>query len=210
MALHRSLVSLAAATMLAGPGSRQMSQDVVAVGTAGNNVTLTAEQLLSGVIDRTAAGATLDVLPSVDQIMAACPELSVGDSFRFMYRQLAAFATTFTMGTGMTAQGTTAIAASFVREFLVTMVSTARASIAVGSTVNANAVLRNISQESLAKLQVGQLVTGAGIQAGSTITAVNLSAGTVTISLAATATADNVAFTFNPTATVKGLWTAAI
>jgi hypothetical protein len=182
----------------------------VAVGTAGNNVQLTAEQILAGVLDRTAAAATLDVMPSVDQVLAACPELSAGDSFRFLYRQLAAFATTFTMGAGMTAVGTTSIAASFVREFLITIVSSKRTSIAIGSTTNANAVLTNIPQASLANIQVGQAVSGVGIGASAVVTAVNLSAGTVTVSVNSTATADNIAITFTPTATVKGLWTAAI
>ncbi len=209
--LGRTKLSVSTAEMNAGPGFRAITQEQLAqVGVVTNNITFTASDLLAGIIERNPTAATADLLPTVDQLVGACPELSVGDSFKFLVRMNTAFAETLTTNTGWTLAGTTAIAASSVREYLVTMGATKRSQVYAANTTNASASITGLTDAQMATLQVGQAVSGAGIPAATTLTAINLTNGTVTMSANATATGSLVSLTFSPTATCKGLWTAGI
>lgn len=188
------------------PGEIQMSQlQYVANSTAGAS-TLTAASLLAGVINRTGpGGAYADTLPTVNQLVAACPQLSEGDSFTFILRNTVAFANTITTNTGWTLGSNTAIAASLVREFLVTMTAIKPTVVVSATTTNASAVLTNLSDDAVKALAPGMLVTGTGIPAATTLIAVNANSRTATMSAAATATGNNIAVTANPTATLEGV-----
>lgn len=188
------------------PGEIQMSQlQYVANSTVGDS-TLTAASLLAGVINRTGpVGAYADTLPTVNQLVAACPQLSVGDSFTFLFRNTVAQANTITAGTGWTLGSNTSIAASLVREFLVTMTAVKPTTVVSATTTNASAILTNLSDDAVKALTPGMLVTGTNIPASTTLIAVNANSRTATMSAAATGTGNNIAVTANPTATLEGV-----
>lgn len=192
--------------MAAGPGMAAMSQlNYEANDTVGDS-TLTVSSILAGIINRSGpVGAYADTLPSVAALIAACPNLSVGDSFTFLLRNTVAQANTITAGTGWTLGSNTAIAASLVREFLVKIVSSKATAIVSATTTNASKVFSNVSQADLALLQPGMAVSGTGVGAAAVITVVNPNAGTFTVSVDSTATADNIAVTAVPTATLEGV-----
>lgn len=188
------------------PGEVQMSQLQYTANTTVGDSTLTVASILSGIVNRSGpVGAYADTLPTVAQLLAACPQLSVGDSFTFLIRNTVAQANTITAGTGWTLGSNTAIAASLVREFLVTINSNKPVVIVSATTTNGNAVLTNLSDDAVKALQPGMLVTGTGISAATTLIAVNANSRTATMSAVATATGDNIAVTANPTATLQGV-----
>ena len=188
------------------PGEIQMSQlQYVANSTVGDS-TLTAASLLAGVINRTGpVGAYADTLPTVNQLVAACPQLSERDSFTFLFRNTVAQANTITAGTGWTLGSNTSIAASLVREFLVTMTAVKPTTVVSATTTNASAILTNLSDDAVKALAPGMLVTGTNIPASTTLIAVNANSRTATMSAAATGTGNNIAVTANPTATLEGV-----
>ncbi len=162
------------------------------------------------IISRTGpVGAYADTVATASDMIAALAingqTPNPGSTHRLRILNTVAFVNTLTTNTGVTLSGTTAIAASSWRDFLVTLLNTTNASIAVGSTTNASATLSGFTQAALGLVSPGMTVTGTGIQAGSTVTGVNLTAGTVTLSLAATATAANIAITFGPTVSIAGI-----
>lgn len=171
------------------------------------NVVWPVGYLLGGWIDRSGPGAGYaDTTPSADQILAAMPELVRGDNFPLLVTSSVAFANTIVAGAGITFAGTTAVAASSTRTYLLTLLSEPkRTRVCVGSTTNANAVLTNLSDADLANIGVGMLVTGVGIGASAVVLAINLSARTVTVSVNSTATADNIAVTFTPNFEMRGI-----
>lgn len=188
------------------PGEVQMSQLQYTANTTVGDSTLTVASILSGIVNRSGpVGAYADTLPTVAQLLAACPQLSVGDSFTFLLRNTVAQANTITAGTGWTLGSNTAIAASLVREFLVTINSNKPVVIVSATTTNGNAVLTNLSDDAVKALQPGMLVTGTGISAATTLIAVNANSRTATMSANATASGDNIAVTANPTATLEGV-----
>ena len=205
--LARARVSNGANDVMDQPaGVRLFSQlGYVANATVGDS-TLTVDSIMAGVINRSGpVGAYADTLPAVSAIIAACPNLSTGDTFTFIIRNTVAQANTITIGTGWTLGSNTAIAASLVREFLCTIVSHFPPKIFTCTTTNASKVLSNISAADLKQLQPGMAVTGTGIGAAAVISVVNPNAGTVTTTVDSTATASNIAVTANPTATIEGL-----
>lgn len=189
-----------------GPGQSVMCQLQYEANTTVGASTLTVSSILAGIINRSGSVAGyIDTLPAVSSLIAAVPNLSPGDSFTFRIRNTVAFILTLAVGTGWTLGSNTAIAASLVREYLVTMVSTNPPSTFTATTTNASPILTNISAASLALLQPGMVLSGTGVAASQTIIAVNANARTVTMSANASATGDVIAITANPTATVEGV-----
>ncbi len=94
------------------------------INTAGA-VTLTAAQLLGGLILRDCNGAgRADVVPTAALMVAAVPGAVVGDSFRFIIRNTSAGATTITLtpdGAATTISGTATIAQNNQKEFLLVL-----------------------------------------------------------------------------------------
>lgn len=196
-------------------GQNVLDQTQYEVNSTVGNSTLTVSSLLAGVVQRTGptAGYT-DTLPTVDQLVAAVPTLGVGDSFEFSIRNTVAFLLTMAAGTGWslspTIGSTVNVAASSVRDYVVTINSTARSRTFSASTTNGSAVLTNVSETDAKNLQPGQLVTGTGIPANTTILGVNLDNLTVTLSANATATGNNIAVTSSPTATLDSIRVASL
>ena len=194
-----------------GPGDGVLSQDqVLAVTTAGAG-TLAAQALLSGVIDRSGPGGIYnETLETADNLMAANPQLSVGDSWRVLFRNTVAFAATLVVAEGAELSGAnTACAASNAREYLVSVLATARRQIFAGTVTNASAVITGLTQAQCQLLMPGMGVTGTNIPAATTVIGVNPTAGTVTMSANATGTA-LVGATFFPRYNIKGLSTATL
>ena len=167
--------------------------------------TLSAAHVLGGIINRTGptAGYT-DTFPSALELLQACPQLSVGDSFELIIINTVAFANTVAAGAGIVLGANTAIAASTVREYLLTVLATGFTQV-VARTVNTNPVITGLSAADAAQLTAGMGVTGTGIPGGATVIGVNASAGTVTISANATATNQFTALTFTPRIRIDGV-----
>ena len=90
--------------------------------TTAGAITLTAAQILGGLILRDPNGAArTDVLPTAALLVAAIPGAEVGTSFVFYVRNDADAAETITVdpGTGGTASGTKTVAQSNLKAFLV-------------------------------------------------------------------------------------------
>jgi len=210
--LARAMVRLNGGEMPAQGGYRPYDgRQLIAVD--GANQAIPVAALLGGIVNRTGSGgATADSLPTVDSIVAALPELSRGDSIAFSIRMPDANAITLTAGTGMTATGTINVAASNIREYLLTMTSGAsRTAVYSGSTSTVTPrVLSNLTEAQLKLLSVGMAVTGTGVGASAKIVAINLNALTITVDVDSTATADNIALTFTPQASLLGVGTRAI
>lgn len=190
MSVNRSQVDLGGNNVQAQPvGARTLSQEqIVALTTAGAG-TLTAEMLLAGILNRTGPGAGYaDTFPSADSLLLAQPELSVGDAFKFIHRNTVAFAMTATAGEGVVLGSSVDIAASLVREYLITILATGTRSIFQATTTNASAIVNGISLAAAALLRPGMGVSGTGITAGTYIIAVDQSTGVITLSANATAT----------------------
>lgn len=174
------------------------------------SITWSVNYVLAGWLDRSGPGAGYgDTTPSADQLLAALPDLVRGDSFDLLVTSSVAFANTIVAGAGITLAGTTAVAASSTREYMLTLTSEPkRTRVCVGSTTNASAVLTNLSDVDLQNIGVGMGVSGTNIPASTTILAVNLTARTVTMSANATGTGDNIAITATPQFELRGLRTA--
>ena len=86
--------------------------------------TLTAAQIASGCILRTASGgAVTDTTDTAVNIIAAMPNLEIGDSFICYYSNQNAAIMTLAGGVGVTASGTLATAASTMKVVLFTKTS---------------------------------------------------------------------------------------
>lgn len=197
------------------PGMRMMDGRSV-IANNGDAVAITVAAIIGGIVNRTGStGATADSLPTVTALLAALPDLNRGDSFEFSIRMPDANAITLTVGTGMTAVGTMNVAASNIRDYLVTLTSDNKVTtIQVGSTSTASAaekrLLRNLSPAELDNVGIGMAVTGTGVGASAKVIAINRDAQTVTVDVDSTATADNIAFTFTPQMTITALGTKPI
>lgn len=193
------------------PGFAVMSQLQYEANVTIGDSTLTASSLLAGVVNRTGpTGAYNDTLPTVAQLIAACPMLSVGDSFTFLLRNTVAFANTIVAGTGWTLGTNTAIAASLVREFLVNITSTKPTVVVSATTANGTKVLSALSDRDVKALEPGMVISGTGITAGTKIVAVNPDNNTVTTDTNSTADGTVIAITANPTATLQGVLSSTL
>jgi hypothetical protein len=192
-------------------GDGLMSMDTVASITTAGAGTLTAAALLAGVLDRTGPGGNyIDTLDTADNLMAAAPNLSPGDSFRLLYRNTVAFTQTLAVAEGAELSGSnTAMVASNAREYLIQILATGRRQVFTVASTNASAILTGLTQSQASLIQPGMGVSGTGMPAAGTVIGVNSSTGTVTLSGNATATG-TPSVTFFPRYSIKGLQTGAL
>lgn len=203
----RKIVVLGSLQNKQPPGQPGLSQLQAASITTDGNVTLTTQNLAGGLVLRTgpnAAGFT-DTLPAVDTILASVTDVEVGDSFTFLYNNTSNQTATIAAGSGITLAGTTTVATNKSREYLVTLLNTKRTTILVGTTVNADATLSGFTAAELAEVQPGMAVTGTGIGASAKVIGVQPDAGTIEVDVVSTADGTNIAITFTPQATVRGV-----
>ncbi len=194
-----------------GPGDQIMSQQrFIALSTVGAGV-ITALALLSGIINRTGpTGAYSDTLPDANTLMAATPGLGAGDTFSLRIRNTVAFAATLVAGVGVVLGSNTGIAASLVREYLITILAAGSTSVVPATTTNASAVITNLTARQVAAINPGMGVTGTGIPASTTVIGTNLTLNTVTLSANATATGDLVSLTFFPRYQIDGVLSSTL
>ena len=191
--------------------------------------TLTGALIAGGIINRTGpVGAFIDTPATASQILTALGIGSVsgqggglgdatpGATFRLMYRNTVAFAMTFQTGIeGLEYGSNLDVAASLVREYLVTLKNlTPRASISSGTT-NAGFAITFDTAQPMGSVTPGMAVTGTGIGAAAVVVGVtNNGAGTLsgaTVSVASTATAaSGVAVLFSPVVRFDGLRSATL
>src|SRR5215469_6921681 len=80
---------------------------------------LTPTQLMQGMINMNAAGATTLTLPAAAYLAAAIQGCMVGTSFQFLVRCTGAGTVTIAVGTGGTISGTNNVTTTNTREYLV-------------------------------------------------------------------------------------------
>lgn len=200
----------------AGPGDMAMDQKhLYALATVGAG-NIPPEAILAGIINRTGPTAGyIDTWPSADSILAACPVLTRGDSFEFLFINGVAFANTSAAGAGITLVNGS-VTASLIKRFMATVLADGRTNILQGVVDGTTAVISlqgigmSPSQAARAaqQLRPGMLVTGTGIPASSYIIGVNSVNGNITIN-ANTTTPGTVALTFTPNIEIRGLYQAA-
>src|SRR5574341_1206469 len=112
-----------------------LSQRSIASNAAGASTTLSASDIMQGVLNRTGPGlAFTDTWPSADEIIAAMDNPQVGDEFGLIYRNGVALAMTFAAGTGIVSGiGTLSCAASSTKLYSHTILSNKRTVIGVWS-----------------------------------------------------------------------------
>lgn len=195
-----------------GPGDMMMDmKKPYLITTVGAGV-IPAEAILSGIIRRTGpVGGYIDTLPTADQLFAACPDLDVGDSFEFLYRNEVAQALTLAApadASGILGFNTT-LAASLVRRYMITALSgPQRSGVYSASTVNASPTLTLTNVKDAKSITPGMNVSGTGITAGTYVIGVNQATGVVTLSANATATNALIGITFTPRYQIDGLYSA--
>lgn len=195
--------------------------------------TWTGAAIANGIINRTGpvAGYT-DTTDTATNILAAIAgnapvaDVAVGTTFRLIVRNTVAQALTFAAGTGVVVgTGTLDIAASLVREYILTVLSTQSLIIIQSNTTNASKVVtwvlpagrssHAIGPNGAMNVQVGASVSGTGITAGTTVAGVTEGLGGttgVTLSANATATsaAGGTALTFGPTVQIDSIRTSTL
>jgi len=178
--------------------------------TAGS-ASLTASDVMQGILNRTGPGGAFnDTWPSADQLIAAMENPQVGDEFGLLYRNGVAFAMTFVAGTGIVAgTGVLNVAASISRLYSMTVLANKRTVVGVVTTTNTTLVLTNVPKSVIQQIMPGMGVTGTGIGAAAIVLGVSEDAQTVTVSVASTATADNIAVTFFPRVRLDSLGSLA-
>lgn len=106
---------------------------------------------------------------------------------------------------GVTVLGTATIATVTWREYILRILCSAPSVIVGMTTLNASKVLTLGDLEAVKRVQVGQSAYGVGIGALAVVVAVDYNLGNVTVSVASTASAPNIAVTFTPTVTFTNL-----
>lgn len=81
--------------------------------------TLTAAQLLGGILDRAGAAGVSDTTPTAAALVAAFPGVAVGDVKEFSIRNRNTGTLTIVAGSGVTLEGTTTIATVYTRRYAI-------------------------------------------------------------------------------------------
>lgn len=209
MSVNRMQIDLGANFVRAQmPGDGVLDQTQVFPITTAGAGTLTAAAMVAGIVDRSGpAGNYNETLDTADNLMAANPQLSAGDSFEFWYRNTVAFVATLVVAEGAELVANTAVAASKVRRYLVTILANARRQVFNASTTNVSPTITGLTAAQAQTLVPGMGVSGTGISAATNVLAVNSSTGTITLTANATATG-TVPLTFFPRYNIKGISSA--
>ena len=208
----------------ASPGDTLIAGKVILALTTAGAGTLTGALLTSGVLRRTGptAGFTdttdtsTNILNALSGGFGNVANVVPGSSFDFTYINGVAFAMTMAAGLGVILGTNTGVAASAVRDYLITVLSAKPQALVGFDTTNASPTLTFVTSpltpqqqlDALGLLEVGMTVSGSGIVAGTTIAGINYSARTVTLSANANATGLNTPLSFLPTVRIDGIRSA--
>jgi len=201
-----------------GPGDVLAAGELLQSLTTAGTGAITAQLLAGGLINRTGPGAGYADTPPTSAALIAwlvgngyvAPNVDgslgvpVGLTWRVKFINTVAFALTMGAAVGATLVLPN-VAASSVKEYLITITNGTPQQVFAATTVNTSAVISGLTTQQLSKLSVGMLVSGTGISGGTTIAGINAAAGTLTLSAAATADGTLIPLTFNPTYTIQGL-----
>lgn len=212
----------------AGAGDILASGEVINALAGDVNSTIPAASIAGGIINRTGmtAGRT-DTTDTADNVLRALGgndyaiNVSPGTTFRFSYRQSAAFATTWAHGRGWIAGvGTLDVAASTLKEFLVEVLNSTPEVALTGATTNASAAVTLAVPQPAGTITPGMVVSAAaGITAGTRVAGVHYGDSnrqntdkicSITLDQNATATDAAKALTFSPCLRINGLGQKAI
>lgn len=209
MSVNRMQIDLGANFVRAQmPGDGVLDQTQVFPITTAGAGTLTAAAMVAGIVDRSGpSGNYNETLDTADNLMAANPQLSAGDSFEFWYRNTVAFIATLVVAEGAELVANTAVAASKVRRYLVTILANARRQVFNAGTTNLSPTITGLTAAQAQTLVPGMGVSGTGISAATNVLAVNSSTGVITLTANATATG-TVPLTFFPRYNIKGISSA--
>jgi hypothetical protein len=93
---------------------------------ADSNQTLTTAGILGGIITHaTHTTSRTDTTDTAVNILAAMPDMDIGDSFMFKVASLAAFTIIVAGGAGVTASGNLTVAANSAKDFVLTKTAAA-------------------------------------------------------------------------------------
>lgn len=207
----------------AGPGDILGSGETIAALAADANSTITGAMIAGGILNRTGMTAgrtdttdtaqlTLVALAGNDFALNVLP----GTTFRFLYRQSVAFATTWAHGRGWVAGiGTLDVTASRIKEFLCRILnSTPEVTVNI-STTNASAICTLDVPQAPGTITPGMLVTAANVTAGTKVAGVSYGKTSTrdntdkicgfTLDAAATGTAAGTSSIFSPVIEINGL-----
>lgn len=193
-----------------------------ALATAGAG-TITAAMIATGIIRRTGpVGAYIDTTDTADNIIAAlagnnsAADVAPGTSFRMLFINTVAQAMTLAYGLGCeVGTGTVDVAASLVREYLVTIKNATRQVVLNCGTTNASKAVTFSFQAGTGQtvwpvgtVTPGMLMSGTGVTAGTKVAGVTYGVGGitgVTTDTNLTATNDPMALTFSPNIMFDGI-----
>ena len=182
------------------PGDLLALGEAIGTLTTAGAGTITAALLTAGILIRTGpVGGYTDTTCTAALLIAALPNCSPGDTFRFRHVNTVAQVMTLAGGTGCTL-GTvpaTTIQNSLFKDYLVTITNATPATTVVCTIVNGTKVITGMTLAQTSAISVGQLVTGTG--AGASAKVVSIQPG-VGVTVDVNCTADNTAasFTFSP------------
>lgn len=96
-----------------------LANDVVTAVANAAGVTLTVAGLTSSIILRSGAAGVSDLTPTAAALVAAVPNVAVGDCFDLVIRNTNTGTLTLVAGTGVTLEGTTTVAQDYARRYQV-------------------------------------------------------------------------------------------
>lgn len=185
-------------------------------------VTWTAANALTTLLFRSGAAAVSDTTPDASSWINAMlnnaylaagsltpNSVQQGVTYRLRVVSTNSGLLTIVAGTGVTLAGTTTIAATSFRDYLVTVLNGTAQQLYAANTTNASAVVTGLTQAQTQNLTPGMLVSGTGITGGTTILSVQYGVG-ITLSANATATGSLVALTFSPRIEFRGIATGGV
>ena len=214
MALARPLINRGGVTAeFLAPGDRLAGGESVNALTTAVGDTWTGSLIARGIIRRSGPGAgytdTTDTAQNILNSLTSAGHQAVslnGSTFRLLVQNTVAFALTFAAGTGVVAgTGTLDIAASLVREYLLTILNSTPQISLQSNTTNANPTVTFVLPPGLVAYPIGPApnavtvtpgmgVSGTGISAGTTVLGVTQGqGGVVGVTLSANATATSEA-----------------
>lgn len=200
------------------------SGEVVQSNSTAGSATLTAQQVIGGILNRTGpGGAYNDTTPAAAEIIAALMSngnyqgggayaangVQTGTTFRFRHINTVAFIATLVAGAGVSLAGVTANAASSFRDYLVTILNGTPPQNYACTTTNASAVVTGMTADQTKNITPGMAVSGTGIPGGATVLSVQPGVG-FTLSANATATGSLVALAFTPRVEFRGIGSGLI
>lgn len=149
---------------------------------------VTGAMIATGILRRTGpVGGFTDTFDSAANILTAlagsdfAAKVAQGTTWRFRYINAVAQAMTFAAGIGVVSgTGTLTVAASVIRDYLLTVLS-AQTPISLNAVMNGTAAVTFVLPSGLSAFKMGPAPDAVNIQYGATVSGTNITAGTTVI-----------------------------